>query len=113
MTLLDFDTLRDIALSFPGVTEGETVGLPAFYVHNRILARLLRAGDIALKLDQMELDFLVESQPETYHTTEDFRRWWEVRVNFENMTADEFRKLFEKAWRLRAQKRDLVAFKAR
>ena len=43
-TSTDFETVRKIALSFPGVEEGTSFGTPAFRVRKKFLARLREDG---------------------------------------------------------------------
>lgn len=70
LTSTDFETVRKIALSFPGVEEGTSYGTPAFRVRKKFLARLREDGDLVLKVGDMQTEFLIEAEPEIYYITD-------------------------------------------
>jgi hypothetical protein len=110
---VDFETVRSIALSFPGVKEGTSYGTPSFHARSRFLARLHDNGqDLVLKVGEFEQGFLIEAEPETYHITDHYRGTSLVLVRFSNMVPDAFRQLFDVAWRQVASRRDLEAYAA-
>jgi len=45
---ITIDTVRQLALALPEVTEGICFGTPAFYVRKKLLARLREDGDTLL-----------------------------------------------------------------
>jgi hypothetical protein len=112
MKSIDFDIVREIALSFPHVEEGESAGMPTFYARSRrFLARLHDKGDLLiLKVGKVEMEFLLEAEPHIYQTTEHYQRWEEVLIQMSEISEAEFRQVFEKAWRRLAQKRDVAAY---
>jgi hypothetical protein len=112
MTSIDFDIVREIALSFPHVQEGDSAGMPTFYARSRrFLARLHDKGDLLiLKVGKLEMEFLLEAEPDIYQTTEHYQRWEEVLIQMSRISEAEFRHVFEKAWRRLAQKRDVAEY---
>ena len=43
-SLIHLDRIREIAFSFPGVTEASCYGTPAFYLNKKLLARFKEDG---------------------------------------------------------------------
>lgn len=109
-----FDTVREIARTFPGVEEGTAYGTPAFRVRKKFLSRLKEDGEsLVLKMDFMERQYLLENKPDIYHITENFRKWPYVMIRLANVDAEELRKRFEMAWRDAAPKRLIEEYDAR
>jgi hypothetical protein len=63
------DRLREIAFSFPGITEASCYGTPAFYVNKKLLARLKEDG-LSLVIYTGDREALIESAPAIYFVTE-------------------------------------------
>lgn len=106
-----FDEIRQIALSFPGVTEHEVFGGPTFRVGKRFLACIAKIDQdtLCLKLpDQSEREFLLTTKPEVYYLTDHYASFEAVLVRMPKVDPEELRGLFELTWRTYAPKR-LVA----
>lgn len=109
-----FDTVREIARTFPGVEEGTAYGTPAFRVRKKFLSRLKEDGDsLVLKMDFMERQYLLENKPDIYYITEHFIKWPYVMVRLSKVDAEELRKRFELAWRDAAPKSLIAEYDAR
>lgn len=64
---ITIDTIRQLALALPEVTEGVCFGTPAFYVGKKLLARLREDGEtLAIKADYAEREFWMLAKPETF-----------------------------------------------
>ena len=100
------DTTRQLLLGFPGVEEGPCYGTPGFRVRGKFLARL-RDSDTVLvvKCGDMERDLRMQSDPETFFTTDHYRGWPTVLVRLSSVTKDDLRDVLEVAWLLSAPKR--------
>lgn len=106
--------VRQIALSFPGVEEGTSYGTPGFRVRRKFLARLKEDGEtLVLKVGDLEKDFLLETEPEIYFTTDHYNGYPSVLVRLAKIEPDALRDAFEQAWRKAASKRDLAAYDER
>jgi hypothetical protein len=69
------EEMREIALSFPGCTEGRSYGAPAFLVNKKFFTRL-RRDDASLVLMEVSFDereMLIEAEPQTFHFTAHYK----------------------------------------
>ena len=106
---LTFDTVRQIAGSFPGVEEGTAYGTPAFRVGKHFLARLREDGEsLAVKCGFEERDSRLQANPKSFFTTDHYRGYPTVLVRLATVSPDDLRDLFEEAWRRLATKRMLA-----
>ena len=98
MTLED---LREIALSFPGCTEGTSYGRPSFLVNKKFFTRL-RSEDNSLVLLEVPFDereMLMEAEPETFHFTAHYKDYPSVLARLETMHPGSLRQFLERRWR--------------
>jgi hypothetical protein len=109
-TSTDFDTVRKIALSFPGVIEGTSYGTPAFRVGKKFLARLREDGDLVLKVGDVQSKFLIEAEPDIYYITDHYRGWGSVLIRLSQIRPVAFQYVFEETWRQYASKRDIATY---
>ena len=81
---MNFDEVRQIAFSFPGVTEHEVFGGPTLRIGKRFLACIAKIDPDTLCIkvpDPLQRDVLLNSNPETYYLTD----------HYANFCADCFR----------------------
>jgi hypothetical protein len=110
---MTFEDVRQIALTFPGVVEGTSFGTPAFRVGKKFLARLREDGDLVLKVGEIETEFLIEAEPETYYITDHYRGWGSVLIRLSNISPAAFQNVFEQTWRQFASKQQRVDYDAK
>ncbi|MEP7218552.1 MAG: MmcQ/YjbR family DNA-binding protein [Bacteroidota bacterium] len=104
-------TLRELVLSYPGVTEGLSYGTPAFRVRANLLARLHDSGEsLVLAIDIGEREALMESDPVTFYLTDHYLRYPWILVRLSTVGRGELRELFERAWRKAAPKTLIAAY---
>src|SRR5262245_7192624 len=109
---LTVDEVRQIALSFPGVQEGN-IRQPTFKVGGRMLARFLPDGQsLAIKVQLAAREVLTGAQPETFYVTDNYRCWPLMLVRLSNVSPEVLRELFEDAWRGMASKRAVAEYEA-
>ena len=112
--MADWDTVREIAGSFPGAEESTTYGQPAFKVGGKLFAWLspdrAAAGALALRVDPGEKPLLIETSPDLYFQTTHYHGEPIVLVRMENVDVQELRERIEDAWLLRGPKRLVDAF---
>ena len=102
--------VREMALAFPGVTEGTSYGTPAFHVGKAFLTRLHEDGEsLVLKVGFDERELLMEAAPDVFHITPHYRAWPTVLVRYARAEPGEVRRLFEANWRARAPRRLVAA----
>ncbi|HWC76994.1 MAG TPA: MmcQ/YjbR family DNA-binding protein [Blastocatellia bacterium] len=106
-----FDTVRALALSFPGVEEGTSYGTPAFRVGGKMLARFHQDGEsLVLKVEFVTREVLLGARPETFYVTDHYRCWPLMLVRLTTARIEDLQSLFEDAWKLAAPKRLLAEF---
>ncbi len=112
--MADWDTVREIAGSFPGAEEATTYGQPAFKVGGKLFVwmspDLAAAGALAVRVDPDEKPLLIESSPERYFETPHYDGHPIVLVHLGDIGRDELRDRIEDSWLLRAPKRLVDAF---
>jgi hypothetical protein len=102
----DVETLRRIALSFPGVEEGTSYGTLAFRVSKKFICRMKEDGEsIAIRMEFGEREILVEGEPETFYFTEHYRNYPMVLVRLPKVHPEELQRIFGNAWRRFASKK--------
>lgn len=111
---MTYEDFRAIALSFPGVEEGTSYGMPSFLVRGKFLTRL-RDEDASLVLTEVgfdERDLLMEAEPETFHITEHYRGYPSVLARLASIDPGTLRSLLERRWRKVALKSVVKAWDA-
>jgi len=107
------DTVRQLALSLPGVKEETSGGMPAFRVRGKILARFYKDGDtLALKTEYATREVLIGTHPEAFYVTDNYRCWPWMFVRLSTVELGLLRGLLEDAWRPLASKRQTAAHEA-
>jgi hypothetical protein len=100
------EEMREICLSFPGVTEGTSYGRPAFLVNNKFFTRF-RAEDDSMVLMEVSLDereMLIEAEPETFHFTGHYKDYPSVLARIATLHPGSFRNFLYRRWRKIAPK---------
>ena len=75
--IINFDTVRNIGLMFPGVEESTAYGSPVLKVHGKILAgiavnRSAEPGSLMLCVDFGDRTELLAADPEGYYVTDHY-----------------------------------------
>jgi len=103
---MTLEEMREIALSFPGCTEGQSYGAPAFLVNKKFFTRL-RAEDASVVLLEVgfdERELLIEAEPQTFHYTAHYKDYPAVLARIATLHPGSFRNLLERRWRKVAPK---------
>jgi hypothetical protein len=99
---LPLTTIRRVALALPGVQEGTSYGTPAFRFKKKLIARLHQDGEsIMLKLGFEAREHLMRADPGTFFITDHYRNYPSVLARLDRLSADDLRKLLEKAIAIR------------
>ncbi len=101
---ISFDTVRDIALSFPGVEESTAHGLPALKVNGKLLAcvpanRSAEPASIVVRLDLGDRAELLAADPAVYYVTDHYAGYSAVLVRMSRMNPDALRDLLGMAYK--------------
>jgi len=101
------DEMREIALSFPGVSEGSSYGKPSFLVNKKFFTRLRRddASLVLLEVSFDEREMLIEAEPKTFHFTAHYKDYPAVLARLESLHPGSFRAFLERRWRRIAPKK--------
>jgi hypothetical protein len=104
--------LRQIAMSFPGTTEGASYGKPSFHVAKKFFTRLREEDDsIVLAVGSIdERDMLLESDAKLFHITDHYRNYPALLVRLAQLDAGTLRAMLECRWRTIAPKKLLREF---
>ena len=100
---IDFDTVRSIGLSLPGVEESTTYGSPALKVRGKLLTcipinRSVEPDSLAVCIDVEKRSVLTAAEPDTYYLTDHYRNHPIVLVRLSRIRRGELRNLLEMAW---------------
>jgi hypothetical protein len=115
--MADWDTVREIAGSFPGAEESTTYGQPAFKVGGKLFAWIspdrTAQGALALRVDPDEKPLLIDAFPDRYFQTPHYDGHPTLLVRMDHIDRGELRDRIEDAWLLRAPKRLVDEFVTR
>jgi hypothetical protein len=95
---IDFDTVRDIGLTLPGVEYSTMHGAPALKVRGKLLAcipinRSAEPDSLAVRVDFDDRAYLLAEQPDVYYVTEHYAPYNAVLVRLSRVSPDVLRDL--------------------
>jgi len=112
--MADWDTVREIALSFPEVEESGEDRI-AFGVRGKLFAWAARerdGGGLGIRVDGAEKQLVLDSNPEVYFTSPHYDGWPGVQIRLEAIERDELQMRLEDAWLIQAPKKLAAAYVA-
>jgi len=95
--------IRQVMAGLPGTTEKLSHGTPAFYVQNKMLARIWENGEV-LVVRTDDRDKWVQKDPEVYFVTDHYKNYPTVLINLPKIEPNELKQLLTDAWKNRASK---------
>jgi len=108
-----WDTVREVAMSFPGVQETTSYGTTAFKVNGKLLARFHQDREsLVVKVEFAAREVLMGAKPDTFYLTDHYVCWPYVLVRIENVELSDLRQIIGDAWRNNASKRAVAAWDA-
>ena len=104
---MTLDEMREIALSFPGASEGMSYGRPSFLVNKKFFTHLRREDNslVLLEVSFDEREMLMEAEPQTFHFTAHYKDYPSVLARLETLHPGSFRSFLERRWRKIAPKK--------
>jgi len=101
---VNFDAVRKIGLTLPGVEESTAYGSPALKVRGKLLAcvpvnRSGEPGSLAVRVDFDDRAELLAAAPDVYYVTDHFLNYNAVLVRLSRVTPDVLRDLLGMAHR--------------
>jgi hypothetical protein len=108
---INYTEVCQLALTFPGVSEGRAYGGPSLHVGRKFLGRLKEDGEtLVLKIDPATRDALLERTPDAFFLTDHYRPHPYVLVNLLAVNRSVLQPLIEQAWRMVASKRVIATY---
>jgi len=101
---INFDTVRDIALTLPGVEESTAYGVPALKVHGKLLAcvpahRSAEPASLVVRVDFDDRAELLDADPTVYYVTDHYVGYSAVLVRLSRVNPDALRDLLGMAYK--------------
>lgn len=97
----------------PLVERSTSYGTPALKVKGKLFARLREEGEhVALFVDFVEREALVEEDPAVYEVTDHYREYPMMLMRLSQASADQLREALVESWCQRAPKRVLAEYEA-
>ncbi len=101
---IDFDTVRKIGLTFPGVEESTAYGQPALKIRGKLLAclpahRSAEPGSLAVRIDFVDRAELLAEAPDVYYVTEHYVDYNAVLVRLSRVDSGVLRDLLGVAYK--------------
>jgi hypothetical protein len=95
---IDFDTVRKIGLTLPGVEEGTAYGSPALKVDGKLLACVpvnpsAEPGSLAVRVDFDDRAELLAAAPDVYYITDHYANYNAVLVRMSRVNPGVLRDL--------------------
>lgn len=102
MTILSFETVRELGLSLPGVVDGTAYGSPALKLGSQVLActptnKSAETNCVVVRIDFEHRAQLLEQNPETYYITDHYEPYPNVLVRLARITRAELSRLLRDA----------------
>ena len=105
--MVGWDTVREIALSFPEVEESGEERI-AFRVRGKLFAWAARerdGGGLGIRVDRDEKQLILDSNPDVYFSSPHYDGWPGVQIRLETIDPHELRMRLEDAWLIQAPKK--------
>jgi hypothetical protein len=95
---MNFDTVRKIGLTLPGVEESTCYGQPALKIDGKLLAclpshRSVEPGTLVVRVDFADRAQLLAEAPDVYYLTDHYVDYNGVLVRFSRINSDVLRDL--------------------
>jgi len=97
---MEWDDVVELGLELPEVEVSSSYGTPALKVRKKLFARLLETGEtlVLLKIDDIERQMLLETQPDVFYLTPHYVGWPTVLVRLPNISREQLRELLTQSW---------------
>ena len=108
-TTIDFDTVRKIGLTMPGVEESTAYGQPALKIKGKLLAclpanRSAEPGSLAVRVDFADRAALLAEAPDVYYLTDHYVDYNAVLVRLARVNPAILRDLLGMAYKFVTRK---------
>ena len=108
-SIINFDTVRKIGLTLPGVEESTAYGVPAFKVRGKLLAwvpanRSAEPASLVVRVDFDDRAELLAAAPDVYYVTDHYVGYNAVLVRLSRVNPDVLRDLLGMAYKFVTRK---------
>jgi hypothetical protein len=108
---INFNTVRDIGLTLPGVEESTAYGVPALKVNGKLMAcvpsnRSAEPDSLVVRIDIADRAELLEADPAVYYVTDHYVGYTAVLVRLSRVTPEVMRDLLGMAHKFVTRKGD-------
>ncbi|MGA2146326.1 MAG: MmcQ/YjbR family DNA-binding protein [Bryobacteraceae bacterium] len=108
-SIINFDTVREIALRLPGVEESTAYGVPALKVHGKLLAcvpanRSAEPASLVVRVDFDDRAELLGADPTVYYVTDHYVGYNAVLVRLSRINPEALRDLLGMAYKFVTRK---------
>jgi hypothetical protein len=113
---MNYDEVRQIALTFPGVDEELAFGRPTLRVSKKFLACIAKidSDTLCLKMpDHMQRDILLSAKPDVFYMTDHYADFGAILIRLPKVDPEELRDLLEDSWRMLASKRMVATYEGK
>ncbi len=110
---MNFEDVRQIALTFPGSEEYIHFGRPALRVGKHFLACIAKIDKDTLVLkvpDPLDREIRLAANPEVYYLTDHYASFDALLIRLPHADREEVCELIEQAWRYYAPKKLVTAY---
>ena len=106
---IDFDVVRELAMTLPDVEESTIHGAPSLKVDGRLLTcpaihRSAEPNTLAVRIDFDQRAELMAAEPSVYYVTDHYVNYPTVLVRLSQIDLDSLRDLLGMAWRFVSSK---------
>lgn len=108
----DFETVKTIALTFPGTEEGIShEGTPSVKVRGKLMCRLHDSGEfIPIRLDFDIRDKYLDSHPEIFHLPDHFKGYPYICMWIHQYDRNLLKEILEESWKGLATKKQIKEY---
>jgi uncharacterized protein YeaO (DUF488 family) len=111
---VDWEQVRALALSFPGVAEGTSYGEPAFLLDGKLFSRFNeKEQGLVVHAEEALRDALLAGKPDVYFTTDHYRNYPAVLARLPLLDCSELAALYEARFRASAKKKRVAELDAK
>jgi hypothetical protein len=97
----NWNRVRRIALTLPGVEEGTSYGTPAFRVAGKLFTRLHDNLDsLVIRIDEADRRMRMEADPKAFYITDHYAPYPWMLVRLAHVEDSDLAELLEEAWQL-------------
>jgi hypothetical protein len=114
---IGFETVREIGLALPGVTEATSYGVPALKVRGHMFVctpanKAAEPDSLVVRLGIEDRDALLAEAPDTYYLKDHYVDYPCVLVRFSRIDRDALADLIKASWRFETETRARKAGRA-